>query len=136
MRNFKIKNIIKFLLTSFFVIFGIVFTFSIITELFNIKINHYRINNIFFVRHGTDFNLIEQPFSFPDECEMIPWGGCFARDILYNEEYIQKVENEYSGSGCYGTVKHRFKGTKRGYTEMTIDGTCHYKNMRYRIIVY
>ncbi len=137
MKNTKIKNVKKFLLVSFFVIFGTVF---ITTGLFNIKINHYRINNIFFIRYGTEFNLAEQPFSFPysDECKIVPsWGGCFAIDnIVYNEKYIQKMENEYSGSGCFGTVIYRFKGVERGCTEITTKGTCHYKDMKFRVIVY
>ena len=136
MKNIKIKKIAVFLVSGFSIIFITIFTFDVVVGLFNIDIGHNRIGNFFLVGHGTTFDLIEDYTFDPDNCKIAPWGGCWIGDIFYDKKYIQKAKNRRSGSGCNITVMHRFKAIKRGYTEINIDGTCHYDNMKYKILIF
>ncbi|MEA1937442.1 MAG: hypothetical protein U9N04_05055 [Patescibacteria group bacterium] len=136
MKNIKIKKIVVFLISGFLVIFITIFTFDIATRLFNIDVGYNRIGNFFLVGRGTVFDLLEEPTFDPDNCKVIPWGGCWIEDIFYDKKHIQKAEDKYNGNGCNITVTHRFKAIKRGYTEINVDGTCHYDDMKYRILIF
>ena len=96
--------------------------------------------NFSLVGYGTIFDSIKEssdnPNYNPDECKFPVWGGCNIKNFSYNENYIQRVENKYSGSGCDVTLIHRFKAIKRGYTEINVGKSCSDYNKKYRILIY
>lgn len=94
---------------------------------------------ICYVKKGKDFNLIKE-LSNNRYNGMIVWGGCggcYIKDFFYDEKYIEKIKNKYDKKKECGEAEiHRFKAIKKGYTEITINGTCHYDGIKYRMLIY
>lgn len=86
-----------------------------------------------YIKQEEVFVLFEEAMQ-RKECKTPAWGGCFVEEIFYDEKYIQRMEDKYSGSDCNGTLEYRFKGIKKGYTEIVVDGSCHF-NKKYKIYI-
>ena len=115
-------------------IFGILLIFGVLQASGIINISLNRINNTFFVRYNTTFDLIDES-THDSSCKFPPWGGCSIKNISFDKNYIQKEKNKLDGVGCYIKKIHRFKGTKRGYTKINTEGSCDY-DKTYRILIY
>ena len=86
-----------------------------------------------YARYGTTFDLTEE-WAPDSSCENIPWGGCFIKNISYNEKHIQERESRTEGVGCSVKKVRRFKGIKRGYTKINVVSTCY--SQKYKLIIY
>jgi len=89
------------------------------------------------VKKGVDFKLIYQGHrstsqdtsenTFPKIQE---WGGCYLEDILYDKKYIKKLESEIES----GWRRYKFRGIKKGYTEIITIGTCRF-DKKFKIFI-
>jgi len=143
MKNIKIKKILLFLIGIPLVILCALFLFSVTIESLggtnpspgSDSQRCIKINNLFLVRYNVKFDLIEESFSCVDHSKSLPWGYLPPSKTSYDEKYIQEMQCKYIGEKNDKTKIHRFKGIKRGYTEITVTGTCNCDG-KYRILIY
>ena len=143
MKNLKIKKVLLFLIGIPLMILCILFLFSVAVESLggtnpspgSDSQRCIKINNILLVRYNVKFDLIEESFSCIDHSKSIPWAGLPPNRTSYDEKYIQEMQSKFIGEKSDTIKIHRFKGIKRGYTEIIVAGTCNCDG-KYRILIY
>ena len=89
------------------------------------------------VKKGADFKIIYQGYQSVSQDtsentlpKIQEWGGCYLKDILYDEKYIEKLENKIES----GWRRYEFRGIKKGYTEIISVGTCKF-DKKFKIFI-
>ena len=87
------------------------------------------------VKLGTTFDLIKRGGESDSSCKFPLWGGCFVEDIFYDKKYIKRMDDRFEGSGCNVTRIYRFKGIKKGYTEIIFTNNCSNPSKEHKIFI-
>jgi len=91
------------------------------------------------IDYQTVFELARHQTLNEEKCEKagvrMGWGGCYLENVIYDKKYIQELkEKKTDENNCWTTTIYKYKGIKKGYTEIITTGSCHF-DKKYKIFV-